>query len=88
MFEKLLTKMGLMKISNARLFVGNYNYTLSKLVENQAYRRFGEDGFFKDGTYNAHKKAAEETFDKFMDMGSKRDICMESNDNDEIVLSA
>jgi len=87
MFGKLLTKMGLMKISKAKIFVGQYNYTLSKLIENQAYKRFGEDGLFKDGTYNLHKKAAEETFDKFMDIG-KEGINMEFNDKDEIVISA
>jgi len=87
MLNKILSKLGLMKVSTARYFVGQYNYELSKLTEEHAIKKFGSDGVFIDGSYNRYKKSAESTFDSFIEMGAMENTQFSYNDKSEIIIN-
>ena len=87
MLNKIFSKLGLMKVSTAKYFVGQYNYELSKLTESNSIKKFGDEGVFIDGTYNSHKKSAEDTFDAFMEMGAKETTQFRHNDKSEMIIN-
>ena len=86
MIDKILSKIGLMRVNSVKRFVSELTYVQSKITEESAILNFGDTGTFRDGFHNEQRASSLDVLDGYIKMGAGEDIKFRHNDEPAIIL--